>query len=256
MNRIDLEFDNLKKQGKKALVPFVTFSDLDSCELADTIVEMRNCGANIVEIGVPFSEPLADGPVIQEAYSKALKKGNRLDAVYETISLVNEKCDIPIIVMVYYNIIFCNGVEKFMDKAKEVGIDGLIVPDIPLEERGELLDVCKSRGIHLIPLVAPTSKDRIKAITNDSNGFVYCISSNGVTGERSSFNNNIQSYLDEVKNCTDLPLLLGFGISSRESVRDVKDFADGVIVGSAVVKRLDDKSAVDFIKELRDELDK
>lgn len=256
MNRIENKFNELRENNKKALIPFVTCGDLSIEDTADLIIKMEKSGASIVEIGVPFSDPLADGPVIQESYYRALKNGTKLKDVFNCVELVREKSQIPLVVMVYFNIVFSYGVERFLKQLNNVGVDGLIVPDIPLEERGELKGICEDNGIYLIPLVAPTSKERIKAITNEAKGFVYCVSSNGTTGERSKLNANINEYLETVKASTKCPICLGFGISSREVVKQVKDYCDGVIVGSAVVRRMTENkdSVCDFLKELNEEL--
>lgn len=238
MNRIDRKFQYLKENSKKALIPFVTCGDLTIEETANLVVEMDKTGASIVEIGVPYSDPLADGPVIQESYCRALKNGTKLKDVFKCVELIREESEIPLVIMVYYNIVFSYGVERFLSKISEMGIDGIIVPDIPLEERSELMEICNIAGVHLIPLVAPTSKERIKAITNESKGFVYCVSSNGTTGERSKLNEGVNEYLSVVRSLTNLPICVGFGISSREIVKKVKNHCDGVIVGSAVVRRM------------------
>lgn len=257
MNRISLELEKLKNQGKKALVPFVTFDNLNKEELAELIINIRKEEANIVEIGVPFTEPLADGEVIQAAYSEAIRNGIKLQDVFDTVKLVRKESDIPIIIMVYYNIIYCYGIEKFLDLSREIGVDGLIIPDLPLEERVEILNLCKKNNISLIPLVAPTSRERINAIAETADGFIYCISSKGVTGERSKIiNNKTIEYLKEVSGYTSLPLLVGFGISNIETAKNIKDYSDGIIVGSALVKRLRNKeNLLEFIKDLRSALD-
>ena len=252
MNRIDIEFKRLKEENKKALVPFVTFDNLSKEELAKLVVETSEAGADLIEIGVPFSEPLADGVVIQEAYSNSLKNGINIFDVLDSIELIRKDSNIPIILMLYYNLIYCFGINEFLSKAKEVGTDGLIIPDLPLEEREEFLSLCEEYNIYLIPLVAPTSKARIKSIINKGQGFVYCISSMGVTGERSKLiNDEIIEYLNYVNKYSNIPLLIGFGISSYESAKEVAKYSDGVIVGSAIVKRIKDNTVIDFIKDIR-----
>ena len=257
MNRIDEVFNKLKEENKKALIPFISNGDPSIDATVETILELEKSGADIVEIGIPFSDPLADGPVIQESYIRALKGGVKVKDVFETVKRVRENSSIPVVIMVYYNLVFSYGTEKFLEDAEKAGVDGLIVPDIPLEERAELKDDCDKNGIYLIPLVAPTSKDRIKKIIADSKGFVYCVSSCGTTGERSSFSSDINEYLETVKSYTDIPICLGFGISSREVVKNVKNDCDGVIVGSAIVRRLYENrsEAFEFTKGLREELD-
>lgn len=256
MNRIDLVFENLRKENKKALIPFISCSDPSLDETVDNVLKLEKAGASIVEIGIPFSDPLADGPVIQDSYCRALKNGFKVNDIFTCGKLVREKSEIPLVIMVYYNLVHTKGVEKFLKEAREAGFDGLIVPDIPLEERGELKEKCESEGIFLIPLVAPTSMERIEKITKETKGFVYCVSSNGTTGERSSLNDGVNEYLNMVRKNTEAPICLGFGISSREVVKKVKDFCDGVIIGSAVVRRLGEKreQAFEFVSDISKEL--
>lgn len=252
MNRIDLEFDKLKKKNKKALITFITCGDPGLDETVDRVINLEKAGANIVELGVPFSDPLADGSVIQESYCRSLRNGAKVKDVFECGKKVREKSEVPLVIMIYYNLVFSRGIERFLDEAKEGGFDGLIIPDIPLEERGELKEKCEEMGMYLIPLVAPTSKERISKITKGTKGFVYCVSSNGTTGERSSLSENITEYLNTVKENTDAPICLGFGISSVEVVRKVREYCDGVIIGSAVVRRLTENKdkALEFVKEI------
>lgn len=253
MNRIDSSFKRLKDENKKALIPFVTFgAGLSVDETAELVVKMGEKGTAVVEIGVPFSDPLADGPVIQNAYTQALNDGVKLDTVFDTVKKIRKKSEVPVVLMVYYNIVYCRGVEKFLEEAAQSGVDGLIVPDIPLEERKELQDACIVNGIYLIPLVARTSKNRIAKITENAKGFVYCVSTNGTTGERAGFDDKVTEYLQEVRNIVDIPMCIGFGISSKESVKEVKDYCDGVIVGSAIVKRMSNgiETVLNFVDEL------
>lgn len=257
MNRIDKVFNKLKEENKKALIPFISNGDPTIEKTVKTVLKLEKKGASIVEIGIPFSDPLADGPVIQESYIRALKGGVKVKDIFKVGKEVRKSSEIPLVIMVYYNLIYNYDVNKFLEKAGDAGFDGLIVPDIPLEERAELKEKCEASGIYLIPLVAPTSKDRIKKITTGTRGFVYCVSSNGTTGERSKLSSDINEYLNTVKENTDVPICLGFGISSREVVKEVKGHCDGVIVGSAVVRRLNEnrKDAFEFVKGLREELD-
>ncbi|MEG2354041.1 MAG: tryptophan synthase subunit alpha [Clostridium sp.] len=257
MNRIDNVFNHIKRNSKKALVPFVTCGDLSIEDTAELVLDMDKVGADIVEIGIPFSDPLADGEVIQESYSRALKNGTKLKDVFKCVELIRNSSQIPLVFMAYYNIIFCYGIDKFLKMANDKGVDGLIVPDIPLEERKDLAEKCEKNHIYLIPLVAPTSKERIGSIVEKSKGFVYCVATNGTTGERSTVSKNIKEYLNLVKSYTDNPMLLGFGISSRETVREVKNYCDGVIVGSAIVRRMSKgkEGVIQFLLELRKELD-
>lgn len=256
MNRIDLAFNKLKEENRKALIPFIANGDPSIEETVATILNLEKAGASIVEIGIPFSDPLADGPVIQESYNRALAAGIKVKDIFTTGKKVREKSEVPLIIMVYFNLVYHYGVDRFLTDAGKAGFDGLIVPDIPLEERGQLKEKCEAEGVYLIPLVAPTSKERIKKITTDAKGFVYCVSSNGTTGERSKLSANITEYLDTVRESTDAPICLGFGISSRAVVKEVKEYCDGVIIGSAVVRRLSENrdNTYDFIADISEEL--
>ena len=254
MNRIDIRFNKLKEEDRKAFIPFVTFgAGMNNEEIVKLIVEMDKNSATIVEIGVPFSDPLADGPVIQNAYTKALNEGTKLKDVFDVIKMVRKKSEIPVVIMVYFNIVYCKGIERFLIEAEEAGVDGLIVPDVPLEERGELNKVCTNHSIYLIPLVARTSRDRIDKIVRGAKGFVYCVSTNGITGERTELDSGTIEYLEEVKKIVDIPMCIGFGISSKEVVSEIKDHCDGVIVGSSIVKRMAEgkEHVIDFVKDLQ-----
>jgi tryptophan synthase alpha chain len=255
MNRIDVYFNKVKENNGKALIPFVTCgADFTVEETADLVIELEKEGATVVEIGVPFRDPLADGPIIQNAYTKALTNGTKVKDVFRCVELIREKSEVPIVLMVYFNVVYFRGIENFMKEAAESGVDGIIVPDVPLEERGELIKACEENGLYLIPLVARTSRDRIAAITKDAKGFVYCVSTNGTTGERSTLDSGTEEYLAEVRKIVDIPMCIGFGISSKEVVKEVKDYCDGVIVGSAIVKRMakGKKEVIDFIKDLKE----
>lgn len=254
MNRIDISFNKQKENNEKALIPFVTCgADFTVEETADLVVSLEKEGATVVEIGVPFRDPLADGPVIQNAYTKALQNGTKVKDIFRCVELIREKCEVPIVLMVYFNVVYFNGIENFLKDAAKSGVDGLIVPDVPLEERGDLDKVCEENGIYLIPLVARTSRDRIAAITKGAKGFVYCVSTNGITGERKSLDKGTHEYLAEVRKIVEIPMCIGFGISSKEVVKEVKDYCDGVIVGSAIVKRMAEgkEVVIDFVKDLK-----
>ena len=263
MNRIDKKFEQLREEGKKALIPFITCGDPSLEETVELVLSMEKAGANIVELGIPYSDPLADGEVIQASYFRALSTGIKVNDILDMIGRLRSKTEIPLVVMVYYNIVFCYGVEKFLTELKLRGVDGIIVPDIPLEERCELKESCEKENIKLIPLVAPNSKERIKSIVETAEGFIYCVSVLGTTGERISIGKNISEYINLVKKYTKIPCCLGFGISSVETVREVKDYCDGIIIGSAIIKRISEgKSAnerkeklYNYLKEIRVALD-
>jgi len=235
MNRIDKVFYELRREGQKALITYITAGDPDIDSTARLVVEMAKAGADIIELGIPYSDPLADGPVIQRASARALKNGIKIADIMNMAKAVRLMSQIPLVYLVYYNSVFKYGIERFVKEAHDSGIDGLIIPDLPLEERGEVFDVLKQYGIHLIPLVAPTSHERIPRIVENAGGFVYCVSTTGVTGEREKINTDIKSYMEEVSKYTGMPKAIGFGVSSPDMVCRLKDCCDGVIIGSAVV---------------------
>lgn len=252
MSRIKKVFDSVKKKSELALIPFITMGDPSINDTVELVLEMEKSGADIIEIGVPYNDPLADGPVIQDSYYRALQNGCNLKGVFSGIELIRKESEIPLVMMVYYNIIFCYGVKLFFENIKKVGVDGIIIPDLPLEEISEVKEYSDEYNIDLISLVAPTSKERIGKIVADSSGFIYCVSVNGTTGERSNVSTNIDEYLSLVKRSTDLPCCVGFGISSKEDVDRLRGKCDGVIVGSAIVKRINKgkDDIANFIKSL------
>ncbi|KPU43599.1 tryptophan synthase alpha chain [Oxobacter pfennigii] len=260
MNRIDLAFKKLEAQGKKALIPYITAGDRGIETTVKLVYEMEEAGADIVELGIPYSDPLADGPVIQASSARALSKGIKIPHINDAVKTIRQKSGIPIVYLVYYNSVFKYGTQKFIQDAADAGIDGLIIPDLPLEERGETAEVLDSFGIHLIPLVAPTSKERIKKITENARGFVYCVSVAGVTGVRQDIETDIKEYMEEISKHTSLPKALGFGISGPSMAQKFKSYCDGIIVGSAYVSRvgqaLSPGDAVASVKEFTEELRK
>jgi tryptophan synthase alpha chain len=239
VNRIDGKFNYLKKAGQKALITFITVGDPDPETTGELVVAMERAGADIVELGIPYSDPLADGPVIQRASDRALKAGTKIATCMQTAKSIREKCGIPLVFLVYYNSVFNYGPEKFAIDARNAGIDGIIIPDLPVEERNETAAIASSCGIHLIPLVAPTSHERIKNIVEGAGGFVYCISSKGVTGVREDIETDIKAYMEEVSRYTALPRALGFGISGPDMAKRFRDCCEGLIVGSAIVRLIE-----------------
>ncbi|MDR5659159.1 tryptophan synthase subunit alpha [Serpentinicella sp. ANB-PHB4] len=242
MNKLEETFSTLKKQNRKAFMPFITagFPNIQKTEML--IYALKDFGANIIELGIPYSDPLADGPVIQSANQIALDKGITIKDIFNCIEKVREKTKIPIVLLVYYNSILAYGIEKFLSACTSAEVHGLVVPDLPLEERDELLPYCIKNDIALIPLVSPTSIGRTKNIISQSQGFVYCVSSLGVTGSRKNFSKNTEDFLKYVREQTSLPLALGFGISSKEDVHRFKPYVDGIIVGSALIKKIDESN--------------
>jgi len=238
MNRIDKKFQELRERNEKAMIPFVTAGDPDLATTAELVLAMEKAGADIIELGIPYSDPLADGVVIQESSNRALAAGAKISGIMETVRQIRKSSQVPLVYLVYCNSILRYGMEKFLAECSEAGVDGLIIPDLPIEERKELQEAAGACGVYLIPLVAPTSKERIRKITDDGKGFVYCVSTNGVTGIRQDIGTDISSYMGIVSQYTDMPKALGFGISGPEMARKYRDHCDAVIVGSAVIRKI------------------
>ncbi|MFL0196501.1 tryptophan synthase subunit alpha [Clostridium sp. WILCCON 0269] len=263
MNRIDLKFKELKMQGEKALIPFVTAGDPSLEATVDIVLEMDRRGADVVEIGIPYSDPLADGPIIQGSSQRAIEKGAKIKNIMEVVKKIRDKSNVPLVYLVYYSSIFKYGLEKFISEASTSGIDGIIIPDLPIEERGDIIDIAGKYGVYLIPLVAPTSQKRIKEIAGGGSGFVYCVSKNGVTGVGEQIKTNIEEYMELVGNYTELPKAIGFGITGPDMAREFKPYCDGIIIGSAIIdiiyKCKDEKEAVNkvgvFISAVKKSLD-
>lgn len=258
ISRITKKFEELKSKNKKAFITYITAGDPSLDITYNLVLGMEREGVDIVELGIPYADPLADGPVIQNASQRALKSGTNITKVFQLVKKLREKTEIPIVFLVYFNSIFKYGFKKFLDNCSNNGVDGLIIPDLPLEERRELQDMMKNYSIDLIPLVAPTSKERIGAIVQNGSGFVYCISSMGVTGTRDKMGIDIDIFLKDVKKYTELPLALGFGISTPEMVKELSQSSDGLIVGSAIIKEIElgikegeiEKRVLKFVKKL------
>lgn len=223
-------------RNKKAFIAFVTGGDPDIETTEALIPAMAAAGADLIEIGIPFSDPVAEGPVIQDADERALLAGCTTDKLFDMVRRVRGKTDVPLLFMTYLNPIFTYGKEKFLRRCAECGIDGLIVPDMPFEEKDELADVCKQHRVALISMIAPTSEDRIAAIAREAEGFLYCVSSLGVTGVRSSITTDIGRIVQKVREVSDIPCAIGFGIATPEQAGRMAMLADGAIVGSAIVK--------------------
>ena len=217
----------------KAFIPFITCGD-PSLEITEQLVyAMEEAGADLIELGIPFSDPTAEGPVIQEANVRALSGGVTTDKIFDMVVKIRKKTSIPMVFMTYANVVFSYGTERFIRKAAEIGMDGLILPDVPFEEKEEFDVVCKQYGLELI---APTSHDRITRIAKEANGFVYCVSSLGVTGTRTQITTDIGAMVKLVKAAKDIPCAVGFGISTPEQAKKMAAQSDGAIVGSAIVK--------------------
>lgn len=238
MNRIEKKFQELKAANKTAFIGFVTAGDptIDTCY--DCILEMAKNGCDLIELGVPFSDPIAEGPVIQEASERALLNGTTTDDVMELVTRLRKKTQLPLVYLLYFNQIFTYGITAFLKACQACGIDGLIIPDLPYEHTKELLPEAKQYGIQLISLVTPVSEKRKKMIAENSEGFLYCVTSLGVTGERSSFQMDLKAFLEELNHYTTTPKALGFGISNADQIKELKAYGDGVIVGSAIVSQV------------------
>ncbi|HLD82632.1 MAG TPA: tryptophan synthase subunit alpha [Candidatus Omnitrophota bacterium] len=241
MNRIDKKFLELRRNKQKAFIVFITagYPNLKTTERL--ILEFSKGGVDIIELGVPFSDPMADGPIIQEASKFALKKKVRLVDILKLVKRVRRRTEIPICLMTYYNPIFCFGEEKFAAQAKYSGVDGVIIPDLPPEEGISFSKHAKAKGLNLIYFLSPTStKERIKFISKASQGFIYYVSLTGVTGPRQNLAAGLEKKLKAIKKYTSKPACVGFGVSSAHQVKQINKFADGVIVGSAIVKKIKD----------------
>lgn len=231
MSRISNAFIN-----KKAFIAFITGGDPDLDTTEKLIYAMESAGADLIEIGIPFSDPIAEGVVIQSANERALSAGTTTDKIFDLIEKVRKKVTVPLVFLTYMNPIYTYGKDKFLSNCKKCGVDGIIVPDVPYEEKEELEPECLKYGVDLITLIAPTSKERIKQIAKDAKGFIYCVSSLGVTGVRSEIKTDISSMISLVREFSSTPCAIGFGISTPEQAESFAQLADGVIVGSAIVK--------------------
>ncbi len=226
--------------NRQLFIPFITAGDPHSEVTVDLAVALQKAGASAIELGIPYSDPVADGPVIQKASSRALKNGMNIVEAMKLVPKMRKKgLNIPIILFTYYNPVLQLNQESFFALLRENTIDGLLVPDIPYEESKELREKCKEHSISFISLVAPTSSSRIKMIAEAAEGFIYCVSSLGVTGVRKSFDESITAFLEEVKKYSNVPVVVGFGVSSKEQVDQLSSICDGVVVGSALVREIE-----------------
>lgn len=235
----------------KAFIPFITCGD-PSLDITEQLVyAMEEAGADLIELGIPFSDPTAEGPVIQSANERALAGGVTTDKIFEMVSRIRKKTSIPLLFMTYANVVFSYGTERFVRTASEIGMNGLILPDVPFEEKEEFDMICKKYGMELVSLIAPTSHARIARIAAEASGFVYCVSSLGVTGVRTSITTDVGAMVKLVKQAKDIPCAIGFGISTPEQAKNMAAKADGVIVGSAIVKICKQYGAecVPYVKE-------
>ena len=241
----------------KAFIPFVTCGDPDLETTAKIVRAAAENGADLIELGIPFSDPTAEGPVIQGANIRALAGGVTTDKVFELVKELRKDVKIPFVFMTYANVVYSYDAERFMARCCEAGVDGIILPDLPYEEKDEFADVAKQYGVDLISMIAPTSEDRIAMIAKEASGFIYIVSSLGVTGERSEITTNIGDLVKLVRNNTDVPCAVGFGISKPEQAKAMAALSDGAIVGSAIIKLIEKhgrdaaKYVGEYVKEMK-----
>ena len=253
MNRIAAAFAN-----GKAFIPFITCGDPDLATTKQAVLEAVNNGADLIELGIAFSDPTAEGEVIQAASLRALEGGITTDKIFNFVKELREEITIPLVFMTYANVIFSYGAEKFISTCQKIGIDGLILPDLPFEEQEEFLPLCKKYGVALISLIAPSSANRIAMIAKEAEGFLYIVSSLGVTGVRTEINTDLKSIIEVVRQNTSIPCAIGFGISTPEQANKMSKLADGVIVGSAIIKILEaekqnaPKKIGEFVKNMKE----
>ena len=246
--------------GGKAFIPFITCGDPDLETTGAAIRAMEANGADLIELGIPFSDPTAEGPVIQGANLRALQGGVTTDKIFDFVRALRKDVEIPFVFMTYANVVFSYGADKFISTCAEIGVDGLILPDLPYEEKEEFLPVCRKYGVDLISMIAPTSADRIAMIAKEAEGFWYSVSSLGVTGTRSEIKTDLASIVEVVRTNTKTPCAIGFGISTPEQAHKMAAIADGAIVGSAIIKLLEQygKDAPEkigtYVKSMKDAL--
>lgn len=252
MSKIQDAFSN-----GKAFIAFLTAGDPSAECTVNYILEMEKAGADLIEIGIPFSDPTAEGVVIQEASLRALKGGMTTEGVFQIVEEVRKKSQVPLALMTYLNPVFHYGYEGFFSRCQSLGVDGIIVPDLPFEEKREAEEVAARFGVDVISLIAPTSKERIRLIAKEAKGFIYVVSSMGVTGVRSQITTDIAGMVKEIRAVTDTPCAIGFGISTPEQAAEMAGYADGVIVGSAIVKQIEkygekaEKALADYVSSMK-----
>ena len=244
---------NIRKafENGKAFIPFITCGDPDLGTTAAVVRAAAANGADLIELGIPFSDPTAEGPVIQGANLRALSGGVTTDKIFNLVRELRRDVEVPMVFMTYANVVFSYGSERFISTCREIGIDGLILPDVPYEEKEEFLPICRRYGVDLISLIAPTSEDRIAMIAREAEGFLYIVSSLGVTGVRSEIKTDLGAIVETVRQNTDIPCAIGFGISTPEQAAKMAGISDGAIVGSAIVRLIGEhgKDAPEYVGE-------
>lgn len=238
MSRIEAKFKELSIRNRKALITFVTAGDPDLKTTVKLVRAMEKTGADLIELGVPYSDPIAEGPVIEAANARALKNDVRIPRIMAAVREMRRTVKVPLLYLLYYNSILQYGPDRFLRDCVEAGIDGLIVPDLPLEERGELFGLARKREVDLIAMVTPVSEDRIRKLVKGASGFLYCVSSLGVTGMRKKFTTDFPAFFSAVRRYSKLPRALGFGVSGPEQAAGLKRHCEGIIVGSAIVRKV------------------
>ncbi len=244
--------------GGKAFIPFITCGDPDLETTAEVVKEAVRNGADLIELGIPFSDPTAEGPVIQGANIRALKGGVTTDRIFDFVRELRKEVTVPMVFMTYANVVFSYGSEKFIAACKEIGMDGLILPDVPFEEKEEFQSICDQHDMDFISLIAPTSENRIAMIAKEAKGFLYIVSSLGVTGTRTEIKTDLSSIVEVVRQNTDVPCAIGFGISTPEQAKKMAGLSDGAIVGSAIIKILEKygteapKYVGEYVKSMKD----
>ncbi len=249
MSKISEKFKSLQEEGRKALIPYITAGDPSFEATEEMIYSLEEGGADIIELGIPYSDPLADGPVLQKSAGRALSGGVKIRGIFALVEKVRKNTQIPLVFLTYYNCIYNYGIENFINDCNNTGVNGIIMPDLPPEESKCYKEKAHRRDIDTIYLLAPTSaNERIKIVAASTSGFIYCVSLTATTGARDSLSSGLKDFISRVRKETELPLCVGFGISSPQQAKEVVSFADGVIVGSALVEQLEGLSQIDSFK--------
>ncbi len=244
--------------NKKAFISFITCGDPNLETTEELLLAMEKGGVDLIELGIPFSDPTAEGPVIQGANIRALSTGVTTDKIFDMVRRVRPKLTVPLVFMTYANVVFSYGIERFVKTSAEVGMNGIILPDVPFEEKAEFSEICDKCGIDFISLIAPTSEDRISNIAKDAKGFIYLVSSLGVTGMRSTITTDIGAIVEKIRENTDIPVAVGFGISTPEQAANISKKCDGIIIGSAIVRIIAEHGensvpyVFDFVKSVKE----
>lgn len=257
MGRIEAAFDDLKRQGKKGFIPFITAGDPDLPTTKELLIELSQSGATVIELGVPFSDPMADGPVIQRASERALKHGFGVEEILAVVSDVRKEIQTPIILFSYFNPLLQFGLKRLAAEARTAGVDGVLVTDLSPEEAAEFESELRANDLDMIFLIAPTSTDeRLHLVAQHARGFIYAVSRAGVTGVRTSVSAEAETLVNRMRQVSSLPIAVGFGISTAEQVKDVQRYADAVVIGSAIVSEIEQGATAErigqFVKQLND----